>query len=144
MASVKKPSLRRAPSIEFNHAMIYVRDVPRALAFYRDGLGFEIVEEMEGYARLRAPNGTGTIGLHRLAGEEQQMDTKAEGLRLYFEATDVDHVCVRLAKLGFRIDAPPRDMEWGWRHAYLKDPDGHEISVYHAGDLRFRPSPPRP
>ena len=26
----------------------------------------------------------------------------------------------------------PKDMPWGWRHAYLNDPDGHEISLYWA------------
>jgi hypothetical protein len=25
-------------------------------------------------------------------------------------------------------------MPWGWRHAYLNDPDGHEISLYWAGE----------
>ena len=30
----------------------------------------------------------------------------------------------------------PRMMPWGWRHAYLNDPDGHEISLYWAGENR--------
>jgi len=29
-------------------------------------------------------------------------------------------------------------MPWGWRHAYLNDPDGHEISLYWAGENRMR------
>lgn len=142
--SAKKPAKKPRPTVEFNHALIYVRDVPRAIAFYRDALGLEAIEEMEGYARLRSPNGTGTIGLHALSGDKQAMDPKAEGLRLYFETGDVDALCARIEKRGYPLDSPPRDMEWGWRHAYLKDPDGHEISVYHAGALRFRPSPPMP
>ena len=28
-------------------------------------------------------------------------------------------------------------MPWGWRHAYLDDPDGHEISLYWAGPNRM-------
>ena len=31
----------------------------------------------------------------------------------------------------------PRMMPWGWRHAYLNDPDGHEISIYWAGEMRM-------
>jgi hypothetical protein len=31
-------------------------------------------------------------------------------------------------------------MPWGWEHAYLNDPDGHEVSLYWAGDKRFRKS----
>src|SRR3954468_2033484 len=46
--------------LTFNHAMIYVKDVNRALGFYRDLLGFKLIEDFrfEGqsvYARLRAP-----------------------------------------------------------------------------------------
>ena len=29
-------------------------------------------------------------------------------------------------------------MPWGWRHAYLNDPDGHEISLYWAGGNRMK------
>jgi hypothetical protein len=29
-------------------------------------------------------------------------------------------------------------MPWGWRHAYLNDPDGHEISWYWAGENRMK------
>ena len=36
-----------APALEFNHAMIYSRDVDRALSFYRDRLGFKVIEDME-------------------------------------------------------------------------------------------------
>ena len=38
----------------------------------------------------------------------------------------------------FHITQLPRMMPWGWRHAYLNDPDGHEISLYWAGENRMR------
>ncbi len=131
-----------ASKVEFNHALVYVRDLARSLAFYRDGLGLDVIEAMEGYARVSSPNRGGTIGLHVLSGSKQEMDPKMEGVRLYFETEDVDGLCDRLVKRGYAIDEPPKDMPWGWRHAYLKDPDGHEVSVYHAGAKRFLPSPP--
>ncbi len=57
-----------------NHAMVYARDVQRAVGFYRDLLGFKLVDEFRHedkpvYARLRAPGGDGTIALH-LAGSK--------------------------------------------------------------------------
>jgi len=125
---------------EFNHVIVYVKDVPRALGFYRDRLGFTTIEEMEGYARLRSPRGSSTLALHALA-KGQRVDPKNETIRLYFEVEDVDGLCRRLAKEGVKIDQPPKDMDWGWRHAYLRDPDGHEISVYWAGQKRFQKSP---
>jgi catechol 2,3-dioxygenase-like lactoylglutathione lyase family enzyme len=126
--------------LTFNHAMIYVRDVARALRFYRDLLGFKLIEDFvhEGtsvYARLRAPGGDGTIALH-LAGEGTNLSS--DGVRLYFEVPDLDHFCRELQRKQFYITKLPALMPWGWRHAYLNDPDGHEISLYWAGENRFK------
>src|SRR5271165_405232 len=126
----------------FNHAMVYVKDVERALRFYRDLLGFKLIEDFryEGtpvYARLRAPGGDGTIALHQ-AGPGASL--ASDGVRLYFEVRDLDDFCRKLMQKGFYITQLPRMMPWGWRHAYLNDPDGHEISLYWAGEMRWKKS----
>ena len=126
--------------LTFNHAMVYAKDVQRALGFYRDLLGFKLVDEFryQGnpvYARLRAPGGDGTIALH-LAGPDTPMSS--EGVRLYFEIRDLDGFCRKLQAKDFYITQMPRMMPWGWRHAYLNDPDGHEISLYWAGEKRMQ------
>ena len=126
--------------LTFNHAMIYVKDVERGLRFYRDMMGFKLIEDFryEGtpvYARLRAPGGDGTIALH-LAGPGAAV--ASEGVRLYFEIRDLDGFCRKLQQKGFYITQLPRMMPWGWRHAYLNDPDGHEISLYWAGENRMQ------
>ena len=131
-----------AGKLTFNHAMIYVKDVNRALAFYRDLLGFKLIEDFryDGvpvYARLRAPGGDGTIALHQ-AGPSASL--VSEGVRLYFEIANLDDFCRKLIQKGFFITKMPRMMEWGWRHAYLNDPDGHEISLYWAGEMRWKKS----
>ena len=128
--------------LTFNHAMIYVKDVNRALGFYRDLLGFKLIEDFryDGvpvYARLSAPGGDGTIALHQ-AGPGASL--VSEGVRLYFEVRDLDDFCHKLVRKGFYITQMPRQMEWGWRHAYLNDPDGHEISLYWAGEMRWKKS----
>ena len=128
--------------LTFNHAMIYVKDVSRALGFYRDLLGFKLIEDFryDGvpvYARLSAPGGDGTIALHQ-AGPGASL--VSEGVRLYFEVRDLDDFCHKLVRKGFYITQMPRQMEWGWRHAYLNDPDGHEISLYWAGEMRWKKS----
>ncbi|HEX9763717.1 MAG TPA: VOC family protein, partial [Candidatus Acidoferrales bacterium] len=53
----------------FNHAMIYVRRIEPALRFYRDRLGFRLIETFRWqgravYARLRSPRGNTSIALH--------------------------------------------------------------------------------
>jgi len=128
--------------LTFNHAMIYVKDVNRALAFYRDLLGFKLIEDFryDGipvYARLRAPGGDGTIALHQA---NASASIASEGVRLYFEVVNLDDFCRSLIRKGFYITQMPRMMEWGWRHAYLNDPDGHEISLYWAGEMRWKKS----
>lgn len=137
------PAAAPAPTgdkLTFNHAMIYSKDVRRAVDFYRDLLGFKSIEEFrhEGillYARLHAPGGEGTIALH-LAGPGTPM--ASDGVRLYFEIRDLDGFCRKLQARGFYIPQGPRVMPWGWRHVYINDPDGHEISLYWAGEARMQ------
>ena len=128
--------------LTFNHAMIYCKDVERGMRFYRDLMGFKLIEDFryEGtpvYARLRAPGGDGTIALH-MAGPGASL--ASEGVRLYFEVRELDDFCRKLMQKGFYITQMPRMMPWGWRHAYLNDPDGHEISLYWAGENRMKKS----
>ena len=131
---------RTAPALTFNHAMVYSKDVPAALRFYAGQLGLEILEEFPAhntivYARLRAPGGEGTIALHMLPpGEELHTG----GVRLYFEIRNLDRFCKHLQLAGVKFSKPPKVMPWGWTHAYLDDPDGHEVSLYWAGAKRLR------
>ncbi len=136
--SKSKPRKTRARALDFNHAMVYARDVERSLNFYSGLLGMKKVDEFryEGkpiYARLHAREGEGTIALHQLG---PGASTAAEGVRLYFETPDLDEFCRTLQGKGFYITQLPKMMPWGWKHAYLNDPDGHEISLYWAAGGR--------
>ena len=138
-ARKSKVSARKVtgPVVEFNHAMIYTARFPESLQFYSDVLGFEVVDSYPGvYARLKSPTGGTTMALH-LMDPGQQMDAKTEGVRLYFEVKALDALCAALEKKGVKFDQLPKDMPWGWRHAYLHDPDGHEVSLYWAGKARL-------
>jgi catechol 2,3-dioxygenase-like lactoylglutathione lyase family enzyme len=126
--------------LSFNHAMVYVKDVERGLGFYRDLLGFKLIDDFRYenkavYARLRAPGGDGTIALHQ-AGPDASV--ASDGVRLYFEVRELDDFCRKLQQKGFYLTKMPSMMPWGWRHAYLNDPDGHEISLYWAGENRMK------
>jgi catechol 2,3-dioxygenase-like lactoylglutathione lyase family enzyme len=139
----KKPKRAAfASTLVFNHAMVYSRDVAASLSFYAGQLGFKLVEKFqhEGrivYARLKSPRGGTTIAIHQIApGDELHTG----GVRLYFEVKNLDRTCSRLESAGLQFSQKPKQMPWGWKHAYLNDPDGHEISLYWAGAKRFRPS----
>jgi catechol 2,3-dioxygenase-like lactoylglutathione lyase family enzyme len=132
----KNKARENGAAIEFNHAMVYVRDLPTALKFYADHLGFKLVEEYPGaYARLQSPKGGTTIALHVAPPEEQ---LSSDGVRLYFEVKELDKFCADLEADGVKFTKQPNMMPWGWRHAYLNDPDGHEVSLYWAGQKRFQ------
>jgi len=127
------------PALDFNHAMIYTRDVSRALGFYRDLLGFTVLEEFRAgqrlvYARLKVPAGAATIALHLLAPSET---LSTGGVRLYFEVQELEEFCKGLEAAGAKFSKPPAMMPWGWKHAYIDDPDGHEVSLYWAGSKRL-------
>jgi catechol 2,3-dioxygenase-like lactoylglutathione lyase family enzyme len=149
-AAVKKakPAAKPVPiavpdtgdKLTFNHAMIYSRDVSKSLEFYRGMLGFKVVDEFlhDGillYARLRAPGGDGMIALH-LAGPG--IAITSDGVRLYFEIRNLDDFCRKLQAKGLYLPSAPKVMPWGWRHIYINDPDGHEISLYWAGEMRMQ------
>jgi uncharacterized glyoxalase superfamily protein PhnB len=126
--------------LSFNHAMVYSRDVDVALRFYRDLLGFKLLEEYRHeerivYARLKAPRGNATIALHLV---EPGTEFVPGAIRLYFECPDLRRFCKSLEKAGTMLAQQPKKMPWGWTHAYLNDLDGHEVSLYSAGQKRLK------
>jgi uncharacterized glyoxalase superfamily protein PhnB len=90
------------------------------------------------YARLKAAQGDGTLALHMV--EPGKTLPPGDGIRLYFEVKELDKFCGRLQAAGVKFSQMPKLMPWGWRHAYLDDPDGHEVSLYWAGAKRFTKS----
>ncbi|MGA2213246.1 MAG: VOC family protein [Bryobacteraceae bacterium] len=134
---------KQKPKVAFNHAMIYVRDVARAQHFYQDLLGLKTIDVFQFgsqavYARLQSAIGTTTIALHQV---ERGHDLPPfDSIRLYFEVKELGALCKSLQAEGVEITQLPKPMPWGWTHAYLNDPDGHEVSLYWAGVKRLRRS----
>ena len=63
-------------------------------------------------------------------------ELRTGGVRLYFEIENLEETVKRLEEAGVVFTKQPAVMPWGWKHAYLDDPDGHEISLYWAGEKR--------
>jgi lactoylglutathione lyase len=141
MPSTKRKPARTVSGLTFNHAMVYVREVAPALHFYSDLLGFKVLEDFKHhgvsvYARLRPSHGNSTIALHMI--EPGKTLAVGDNIRLYFETKNLKSVCGKLQKAGVKFSQEPKLMPWGWMHAYLDDPDGHEISLYWAGKKRVQ------
>lgn len=117
--------------------LLQVFDMPRSLAFYRDCLGFEIVQAAPpaaagddfGWCWLR--RGSAEVMLNtaydpeaiRPAAEEPGRVAAHDDTCLYIGCPDVDGVYRYLIDRGVRCD-PPTDAPYGMKQLYLKDPDG--------------------
>jgi YD repeat-containing protein len=114
--------------MRMNWAVIFVDDVPAAVAFYRDLLGLTPIKQDPGVARLQTGDGTGWLSIHGLTDNERPPWN--DGVMLHFETSELEDVCARLEAAGVTFRQKPRVMPWGWRHAYVYDPAGHVVSLY--------------
>jgi uncharacterized protein len=112
-----------------------VEDLPRSVAFYRDGLGFvegERWEDDSGVLRglmLRA--GSCEIGLQQDDFAKGRGRQKGAGVRINAETLqNPDEVAARVKAAGFLLTEEPGQREWGVRSFSLDDPDGYHITVY--------------
>jgi len=111
-----------------------VSDVEASAAFYaRLGLT-QIVASYPDYARFVAPQGDTTLSLHYTEGSPP-----VPSASIHFEVDDVDRAVAELKEAGFRFICDPVDQPYLWREAILLDPDGHRVSIYHAGENRLNP-----
>jgi predicted enzyme related to lactoylglutathione lyase len=63
----------------------------------------------------------------------------AHGIVVYFELEDLDTTVQQLAATGLLFESGPQDQPWLWREAYLRDPAGNRICLFHAGENRRNP-----
>ncbi|WP_433436327.1 VOC family protein [Nonomuraea sp. CA-141351] len=122
------------PVQRLNHAVLYVRDVERSVAFYREALGFEIVMGMRGAAFLQAPGSTNDhdLGLFEIGASAEPSPAGRTSVGLYHLAWEVDtldeleRVAAKLTELGALVGASDHGTT---KALYAKDPDGLEFEV---------------
>jgi len=117
-----------------NHAVLYVRDVSRSVAFYQEALDFRVVAQFPGAAFLQVPDshndhdlglfevgpeaganpaGRGTVGLYHLAWEVETLG-------------ELRQLADRLGTMGALVGASDHGTT---KALYAKDPDGIEFEV---------------
>ena len=115
-----------------NHAVLYVSDVSRSVAFYRDTLGFEVRTEIPGRAAfLRAPDSANDhdLGLFEVGPSARAPEQKVGLYHLAWEVgtlADLADIRGRLATAGALGGASDHRVS---RALYAKDPDGIEFEV---------------
>jgi hydroxymethylpyrimidine/phosphomethylpyrimidine kinase len=95
--------------------------------FYVEQLGLRVLMDEDGYLQIG-----GAGGFHM--GIEATERDDAPAIELNVEVGDVDADYQRLHDQGIRFEGPPRDMPWGARHAWLRDPAGNRVSLYSRRD----------
>ena len=119
--------------MNLNQVTVASTDVARAIAFYSK-LGLRlIVKSHPGYARFECPEGESTFSIHLVER------VSASQTVIYFECANLDETVGALQKLGINFTSLPADRPWLWREAYLQDPDGNTICLFHAGNNRRNP-----
>ncbi len=120
--------------MNLNQVTIYSDKTVETVAFFQM-LGLKIiVDSLPRYARLECPDGESTLSVN-IADPV----TPLNNVVLYFECEGLDAEVDRLKSHGLHFDENPTDRDWLWRQAYLKDPNGNKICLFHAGDNRKNP-----
>ena len=123
------------PIFRLNHAVLYVRDLERSVAFYRDALGFETVMTMGGAAAfIQAPGSTNDhdLGLFQIGAGAGPSEAGRRTVGLYHLAWEVDTLAelsrIRdaLLQAGALVGASDHATT---KALYAQDPDGIEFEV---------------
>ena len=117
-----------------NHAVLYVRDVDRTFAFYKDVLGFRVVGEMPGARFLQAPDSTNDhdLGLFEIGPNAGDSTAGRATVGLYHIAwevqtlADLQEIATKLAEAGALVGATDHSTT---KALYGRDPDGLEFEV---------------
>ncbi|MES1199838.1 MAG: VOC family protein [Pseudomonadota bacterium] len=120
--------------MRLNQVTVATHDVAASIAFYQT-LGLKLIVRSDHYARFELPDGDSTFSIHRTEGDIPKNNAPL----IYFECDDLDAECARLKAAGLAFKSEPEDKSWLWREAYLRDPAGNLLCLYHAGDSRRFP-----
>ncbi|CAN5854985.1 VOC family protein [soil metagenome] len=126
------------PVTRLNHAVLYVREIERSVAFYTGVLGFTVVpmtpDGLTGAAFLQAPGSTNDhdLGLFEIGSGAEASAAGRSTVGLYHLAWEVDTLAEleRLAGLLRDHGALAGASDHGTtKSLYARDPDGLEFEV---------------
>jgi catechol 2,3-dioxygenase len=114
------------------HVHLKVSDVPRAVAFYRDALGFEEQARLPSAGFLSAGGYHHHVGVNSWQSQDgRPAPDSAPGLRsVELELSDAEALGAlerRLAGAGAKTDAGPSSARGSNGSLSLRDPDGHAL-----------------
>jgi catechol 2,3-dioxygenase-like lactoylglutathione lyase family enzyme len=116
-------SRKDGPSLIAAVPIVWVRDLERALQYYRSTLGFELGWTFGNPPELASVcRGQVEFNLSRAC------DNEFQNSRVYVYVDDVDAYYNLIVAAGARVAYPLEDRPYGMHDCRIEDPDGNQIS----------------
>ena len=118
--------------MNLNQVTVSVTNIDKSVEFY-ETMGLELIVKTDHYARFIVKGNKATFSIHKKDFYHPNETV------VYFETEDVDKTVDEIKSKGVKIFEKPKMQSWLWYEAYLEDPDGNKICIYHAGENRLNP-----
>lgn len=124
--------------MKFGYTILYVKDVPRAVAFYEDafGLSRKFVHEQGLYAEMNTGETSLAFAAYGLAksnlpcGFQKNDPSQApSGFEIALVTDDVPSAYARALEAGATCITPPAPKAWGQICAFVRDKDGITVEL---------------
>jgi predicted enzyme related to lactoylglutathione lyase len=104
--------------------VLYVKDIPRVSAFYREHFGFTALpSDLVGWQQLVSPGGGCGLSLHQAAKSQKS----GAAMKIVFAVPDVKRFIAERKKHG--LEFGPIHEARGYAFANAKDPAGNSICI---------------
>lgn len=136
--------------MQYLHTMVRVRDLERALGFWRDALGLKEVNRMENKGGrytlvfLVAPNDVDLAKATKSPmieltwnWDDAPLSSGRNFGHLAYRVNDIYATCARLAEHGVTINRPPRDGHM----AFVRSPEDISVELLQAGAAKAPAEP---
>ena len=123
MAMTHRPTIRQL------WPLLWVRDIRRSIAFYRDRLGFAVVGQADTDGKLywcRLERDGASLMLQQAEAEDALAESPGNGVSFYFVCDDVDGLYAELSSRGLQLQ-PPTVAYYGMKQLAVPEPDGYAI-----------------
>jgi uncharacterized glyoxalase superfamily protein PhnB len=124
--------------VNFSHTILYVKDISRALSFYKDAFDIspKFVHESNEYAELNTGHtalafASESLAAYNLPNGYVHHDVTKLPLasEIVFTVPDVQVYYEKALKAGAKHVALPQQKPWGQTVAYVQDPNGVLIEI---------------
>ncbi len=114
--------------------IVYVDDLERATAFYRDVVGLPLAYSVPGWVQFDTSGAA--LVLHPKTPSQKEAPHSASLTHAAFQVEDLEAEYERLSDEQVKFSAPPASADFG-KHATFLDPEGNEIDL-----LEWKREPP--